>query len=1040
MANSDATSFSDKNTHYFEKKTADTQLATVVMKTGSLLSSNNTTDAAINMARSALLTQANTSIQQWLKQFGTARVQFNVNDHFHLKGSALDLLLPLYDSPQSMLFTQLGARNKDSRNTVNIGMGMRTWQDHWLFGMNTFFDQDVTNKNRRLGIGAEIWTDHLKLSANHYVAITDWHSSADFTDYNERPANGYDISAEVYLPFYPQLGGKLLFEQYQGNDVDLWGKSQRQRDPYAISIGINYTPIPLITLGAEHREGKGNKSDTRFNLQINYRIGQPWQTQINPTTVATIRSLAGSRYDLVERNNHIVLEHQKQSLISLTLPKKITGMAKSKQSLTALVTTKYGLGRIEWNSAALQAAGGMVRSVSPVALEITMPPYQPGSNNVYNLSSVAYDNKGNTSTPVIVQLMVTPQNVSGQHSQTWASSDALIADGQSTSHIYINLRDDNNQPIEGMANQLILTPRFTATENPENGETLPGSPIKLSDIKESKPGKYTTILTAGTQPGTIELTPSLNKNILQPYTVNLMKVHKINKIAKFDFIVSKNKITADNNDESVLIFTAKDADNKPLNGLPVSFEVSDAADTTLSKVTEQDGGIYTATLKGSIAKEVTIEPRIDGNSIAAIPPKAVTLIQKKVEGESPDTSSFVVSKPKILADGNDETVLTFTAKDADNKPLSGLPVSFKVSDAADTILSKVTEQNGGVYIATLKGSTAKEVTIEPLIAGKSIGETPKKLILTAKKVKVDEVSPDKSSFVVSKPKILADGNDETVLTFTAKDASNKPLSELNVSFNVADTDITISKITPQDGGIYTATLKGSAAKEVAVALHIDSKPVAGIPSPRVTLKRQLIFTKVRVNGAEFGVDQGFPQTGFEGAHFQLLVNGTEANNKDYDWSSSDQNISVDQNGRVTMVSPLDAYSPTVSITAKDRDIQNNMQSYTFTLRAWWINSGLEKVLYSQANTTCDNGGDGFELDFASYITNATETEKRNATRAVNGKLWSEWGSMSHYGHGWQSDNYWIRDDGLSVHLGNGHIVETPNSPTRTGYGVCSKYY
>jgi len=362
----------------------------------------------------------------------------------------------------------------------------------------------------------------------------------------------------------------------------------------------------------------------------------------------------------------------------------------------------------------------------------------------------------------------------------------LIADGQSTSHIYINLRDDNNQPIAGMANQLILTPRFTATENPENGETLPGSPIKLSDIKESKPGKYTTILTAGTQSGTIELTTSLNKNILQPYTVNLMKVHKLNKIAKFDFMVSQNKIIADNNDESVLIFTAKDADSKPLNGLPVSFEVSDAAGTTLSKMTEQDGGIYTASLKGNAAKEVTVE------------------------------------------------------------------------------------------------------------------------------------------------------------------------------------------------------------------LQIAGKAVSEIPSPHVTLKPQLIFTKVRVNRAEFDVDKGFPQIGFEGAHFQLLVNGTEANNKDYDWSSSDQNVVVDQNGRVTMVSPLNSYSPTVSIMAKDRDIQNNMQSYTFTLRALWVNSGLEEVLYSQAHTTCDNGGDGFELDFASYITNATETEKRNATRAANGKLWSEWGSMRHY--------------------------------------------
>ncbi|MCX2956797.1 MAG: Ig-like domain-containing protein, partial [Candidatus Regiella insecticola] len=60
--------------------------------------------------------------------------------------------------------------------------------------------------------------------------------------------------------------------------------------------------------------------------------------------------------------------------------------------------------------------------------------------------------------------------------------------------------------------------------------------------------------------------------------------------------------------------------------------------------------------------------------------------QKKMEGVNPDTSSFVVSKPKILADGNHETVLNFTAKDTDNKRLSGLTVSFKVNDAADTIL------------------------------------------------------------------------------------------------------------------------------------------------------------------------------------------------------------------------------------------------------------------------------------------------------------------------------------------------------------------
>lgn len=43
-------------------------------------------------------------------------------------------------------------------------------------------------------------------------------------DYDERPANGYDVRAEAYLPGYPQLGGKLMYEHYQGKNVALDGE------------------------------------------------------------------------------------------------------------------------------------------------------------------------------------------------------------------------------------------------------------------------------------------------------------------------------------------------------------------------------------------------------------------------------------------------------------------------------------------------------------------------------------------------------------------------------------------------------------------------------------------------------------------------------------------------------------------------------------------------------------------------------------------------------------------------------------------------
>ncbi|HHL2713180.1 TPA: inverse autotransporter beta domain-containing protein [Yersinia enterocolitica] len=332
---------------------SDTALARYAQAGAAALASGDVAKSGERLLRSAANNEFNSAAQQWLSQFGTARVQMNVNDDFHLEGSALDVLVPLYDNQTSLLFTQLGARNKDSRNTVNIGAGVRTFHNNWMYGVNTFFDNDLTGKNRRVGVGAEAWTDYLKVSANSYFGTTDWHQSRDFADYNERPADGYDIRAEAYLPAYPQLGGKLMYEKYRGDEVALFGKDNRQKDPYAVTAGIHYTPVPLVTVGAEHRAGKGGKSDSSLNLQLTYRPGASWQSHIDPSAVASSRTLAGSRHDLVERNNNIVLDYQKQELVRVTLPAQVNGEAGASTTVTAQVNSKYGLSRIEWDSASL---------------------------------------------------------------------------------------------------------------------------------------------------------------------------------------------------------------------------------------------------------------------------------------------------------------------------------------------------------------------------------------------------------------------------------------------------------------------------------------------------------------------------------------------------------------------------------------------------------------------------------------------------------------------------------------------------------------
>lgn len=49
------------------------------------------------------------------------------------------------------------------------------------------------------------------------------------------------------------------------------------------------------------------------------------QKQLDLNEVAARRSLASSRYDLVDRNNNIVLEYRKKELVRLSLTDPVTG-------------------------------------------------------------------------------------------------------------------------------------------------------------------------------------------------------------------------------------------------------------------------------------------------------------------------------------------------------------------------------------------------------------------------------------------------------------------------------------------------------------------------------------------------------------------------------------------------------------------------------------------------------------------------------------------------------------------------------------------
>ncbi|MDC9597024.1 inverse autotransporter beta domain-containing protein [Xenorhabdus anantnagensis] len=489
------------------------RLAEFSSRIGRLLSSDDIKNNAVSQLNNLAMGEASQQIQNWLGRYGTARVQTNMDSHGHLNNSQFDMLLPLYDNPYQLAFTQFGLRHIDKRNTINIGFGQRQFFDGWMLGYNAFFDHDITGDNSRLGLGAEYARNYLKLSTNGYFRLSNWKESHLLTDYDERPANGFDLKVQGYCPSLPQLGGKLMYEQYFGDEVGLINKDHRKKDPSAFTIGINYTPIPLLTFGIDRKQNMSGSGDTQFNMALNYEIGTPWSKQTDPDAVAAKRTLQGSRYDLVERNNQIVLEYRKREVISLAMDNQIIGHAGEIKPLHLSVNSKYGFNYIQWDATRLRANGGQIKHKGDLSYLLTLPKYQSQGNNIYTVGAIAYDKRGNASKRVETQVQVLPERINNGKSTFTTKDTELLADDHSTTILTLTLKNKDNHPVSGVASDIKLLTNVLSGE---------GSDPKIATMKETQPGVYQSLLTAGKKTGILKVTPKVYGITINPVEITFV--------------------------------------------------------------------------------------------------------------------------------------------------------------------------------------------------------------------------------------------------------------------------------------------------------------------------------------------------------------------------------------------------------------------------------------------------------------------------------------------------------------------------------------
>ncbi|HCO5567968.1 TPA: Ig-like domain-containing protein [Escherichia coli] len=782
------------------------QIASTSQQIGSLLAEDMNSEQAENMARGWASSQASGAMTDWLSRFGTARITLGVDEDFSLKNSQFDFLHPWYETPDNLFFSQHTLHRTDERTQINNGLGWRHFTPTWMSGINFFFDHDLSRYHSRAGIGAEYWRDYLKLSSNGYLRLTNWRSAPELdNDYEARPANGWDVRAEGWLPAWPHLGGKLVYEQYYGDEVALFDKDDRQSNPHAITAGLNYTPFPLMTFSAEQRQGKQGENDTRFAVDFTWQPGSAMQKQLDPNEVAARRSLAGSRYDLVDRNNNIVLEYRKKELVRLTLTDPVTGKSGEVKSLVSSLQTKYALKGYNVEATALEAAGGKVVTTGKDIL-VTLPAYRftstPETDNTWPIEVTAEDVKGNFSNREQSMVVVQAPTLSQKDSSVSLSTQTLSADSHSTATLTFIAHDAAGNPVIG----LVLSTRHEGVQD-----------ITLSDWKDNGDGSYTQILTTGAMSGTLTLMPQLNgvDAAKAPAVVNIISVsssrtHSSIKIDK-DRYLSGNPIE--------VTVELRDENDKPVKEQKQQLNTAVSIDNVKPGVTtdwkETADGVYKATYtaytrgSGLTAKLLMQNWNEDLHTAGFI---------IDANPQSAKIATLSASNNGVLADENAANTVSVNVADEGSNPINDHTVTFAVlSGSATSFNNQNTAKTDVNGLATfdLKSSKQEDNTVEVTLEN-GVKQT---LIVSF----VGDSSTAQVDLQKSKNEVVADGNDSATMTATVRDAKGNLLNDVKVTFNVnsAAAKLSQTEVNSHDG-IATATLTSLKNGDYTVTASVSS--------------------------------------------------------------------------------------------------------------------------------------------------------------------------------------------------------------------------
>ena len=155
---------------------------------------------------------------------------------------------PLIDNKYSNLFGQtVFSRNKDGyKVSQGIGFRMLDPQRNKVLGANIFLDYQPAKQHTRGSIGVELLSNSTKIFANRYIPLSDSKTVSDRI--SQRPADGWDASLHVAVPYLPNL--------YLTYALEAWNFGATEKSKIR-SVGLKGEILPHLSLEVARRHASG---------------------------------------------------------------------------------------------------------------------------------------------------------------------------------------------------------------------------------------------------------------------------------------------------------------------------------------------------------------------------------------------------------------------------------------------------------------------------------------------------------------------------------------------------------------------------------------------------------------------------------------------------------------------------------------------------------------------------------------------------------------------------------------------------------------